>query len=65
MFESRTRPCLQFQIKRCAAPCVGKISVEGYATLVDDAKRFLEGKSTSVQADLATMIQAASAALDF
>src|SRR5690606_38032437 len=51
MCESRTRPCLQYQIKRCSAPCVAKISVEGYAELVADATRFLEGKTTSVQAD--------------
>ncbi len=65
MFETRTRPCLQYQIKRCSAPCVGKISVEGYATLVDDAKRFLEGKTTSVQADLARDMAAASEAMEF
>ncbi|MES2913661.1 MAG: excinuclease ABC subunit UvrC [Pseudomonadota bacterium] len=65
MFETRTRPCLQFQIKRCSAPCVGKITPEGYATLVDDAKRFLEGKSTSVQADLAKAMTEASDAMEF
>ncbi len=65
MFESRTRPCLQYQIKRCSAPCVEKISREGYATLVADAKRFLEGKSTSVQADLAKAMAEASEAMEF
>jgi len=65
MFESRTRPCLQYQIKRCSAPCVAKITPEGYATLVDDAKRFLEGKSTSVQADLAKAMTEASEAMEF
>ena len=65
MFESRTRPCLQFQIKRCSAPCVGKISVEGYAELVADAERFLEGKTTSVQADLARDMAQASEAMEF
>ena len=65
MFESRTRPCLQFQIKRCSAPCVEKISREGYATLVADATRFLEGKTTSVQADLAKAMGDASAAMEF
>ncbi|MFN3994677.1 MAG: excinuclease ABC subunit UvrC [Tabrizicola flagellatus] len=65
MFDSRTRPCLQYQIKRCSAPCVGKISVEGYAGLVEDAKRFLEGKTTSVQADLARDMAAASEAMEF
>jgi excinuclease ABC subunit C len=65
MFESRTRPCLQYQIKRCSAPCVEKISREGYATLVADATRFLEGKTTSVQADLAKAMTEASAAMEF
>jgi excinuclease ABC subunit C len=65
MFESRTRPCLQYQIKRCSAPCVDKISREGYATLVADATRFLEGKTTSVQADLAKAMTEASAAMEF
>lgn len=65
MFESRTRPCLQYQIKRCSAPCVAKITSEGYAGLVDDAKRFLEGKTTSVQADLARDMAAASEAMEF
>ncbi|MBL9073677.1 excinuclease ABC subunit UvrC [Tabrizicola sp.] len=65
MFESRTRPCLQYQIKRCSAPCVGKISQEGYAELVADAERFLEGKTTSVQADLARDMAAASEAMEF
>ncbi|KAF0116861.1 MAG: excinuclease ABC subunit C [Rhodobacteraceae bacterium] len=65
MFESRTRPCLQYQIKRCSAPCVGKISPEGYATLVADATRFLEGKTTSVQADLAKAMTEASTQMEF
>ena len=65
MFEARTRPCLQYQIKRCSAPCVGKISQEGYADLVEDAKRFLEGKTTSVQADLARDMAQASEAMEF
>ena len=65
MFDSRTRPCLQHQIKRCAAPCVGKISPDGYASLVGDATRFLEGKTTSVQADLAKSMAEASQAMEF
>ncbi|WP_333814239.1 excinuclease ABC subunit UvrC [Tabrizicola sp.] len=65
MFESRTRPCLQYQIKRCSAPCVGKISEEGYADLVADAERFLEGKTTSVQANLARDMAQASEAMEF
>jgi len=65
MFESRTRPCLQYQIKRCSAPCVAKVSQEGYAELVADASRFLEGKTTSVQADLAKSMAQASEAMEF
>jgi excinuclease ABC subunit C len=65
MFDARTRPCLQFQIKRCSAPCVGKISGEAYGTLVADATRFLEGKTTSVQADLAKSMATASEAMEF
>ncbi|MGL6210498.1 MAG: excinuclease ABC subunit UvrC [Paracoccaceae bacterium] len=65
MFESRTRPCLQHQIKRCAAPCVGKIDPAGYAMLVGDAERFLSGKTTSVQADLAVAMAQASEAMEF
>jgi len=65
MFESRTRPCLQHQIKRCAAPCVGRIDPAGYATLVADAERFLSGKTTAVQANLADEMAAASDAMEF
>lgn len=65
MFSSRTRPCLQYQIKRCSGPCVGKISEADYAKTVEDAERFLEGKSTSIQKDLAEQMMAASEALEF
>ena len=65
MFESRTRPCLQFQIKRCSAPCVDRISAEGYADLVQDAERFLQGKSTAVQAHLAAEMAKASEEMEF
>ena len=65
MFDSRTRPCLQFQIKRCAAPCVGKVDPAGYATLVADAERFLAGKTTDVQANLAVEMATASDAMEF
>ena len=64
-FESRTRPCLLYQIKRCAAPCVGYISEPDYAALVTDAERFLQGKSTRVQGQLAEEMQAASEAMEF
>ena len=65
MFESRTRPCLLYQIKRCSAPCVGRISEADYAALVADAERFLQGKSTRVQEQLATQMAEASEALEF
>ena len=65
MFDSRTRPCLLYQIKRCSAPCVGKISAEDYAADIADAQQFLEGKTTRVQADLARQMEEASAALEF
>ena len=65
VFSSRTRPCLLYQIKRCCGPCVGKISAEDYAVLVNDAQRFLQGKSTGVQQDLAREMSRASEALEF
>lgn len=65
MFESRTRPCLLYQIKRCSAPCVGYISEADYAASVTDAERFLSGRSTRVQEDLAEQMAEASEALEF
>jgi len=65
VFASRTRPCLLYQIKRCSAPCTGRISLEDYGQLVQQAKDFLSGKSRDVQARLAGDMQAASDALDF
>ncbi len=65
MFASRTRPCLLYQIKRCAAPCVGKVDEVAYAALVEDAERFLDGKSTAVQASLAREMAEASDAMEF
>src|SRR5579883_73758 len=65
IFASRTRPCLLYQIKRCSAPCVGRIDRAGYARLLDEARGFLAGRSQEVQAELAKRMQAASDALDF
>ena len=64
-FETRTRPCLLHQIKRCSAPCTGLIDEASYASLVADATRFLEGRTTKVQAELAEKMQAASEAMNF
>ena len=64
-FDARTRPCLLFQIKRCAAPCVGKVSAPDYAALVGDATNFLNGKTTTVQSNLAKTMTAASEAMEF
>ena len=64
-FESRTRPCLLHQIKRCSAPCTGRIDRVAYAALVADAERFLQGKSTAVQANLATEMAAAAEAMEY
>ncbi len=64
-FANRSRPCLLYQIRRCSAPCVGRIDEEGYAELVGDARDFLSGKSTRVQAKLADAMQAASDGMDF
>ncbi|MFV0474348.1 MAG: excinuclease ABC subunit UvrC [Pikeienuella sp.] len=65
VFSSRTRPCLLHQIKRCAAPCAEMISADDYAALVEDATRFLEGRSTRMQEDLAEKMREASAAMEF
>ena len=65
MFESRTRPCLLYQIKRCSAPCVGYIEQGEYSDLIEDATRFLKGKSTKVQEELAAEMAEAAKAMEF
>lgn len=64
-FNNRDRPCLLYQIKRCSAPCVGRIDPEGYDALVRQAKDFLAGKSSQVQADLEKQMARAAQSLDF
>lgn len=63
--ERRDRPCLLYQIKRCSAPCVGRISPEDYGELVREAKDFLGGKSSSVQREIERRMEQAAEALDF
>ncbi len=65
VFENRTRPCLQYQINRCSAPCVGYINQDDYAADVTAAKQFLEGKSDEVIEHLGERMEQASKALEF
>ena len=64
-FSSRTRPCLLHQIKRCSAPCTGRIELEAYRALVADAERFLQGKTTAVQANLAAEMARAAEDMEY
>jgi excinuclease ABC subunit C len=64
-FESRTRPCLLYQIKRCSGPCTGEIEFKDYGALVREANAFLSGRSRAVKEELAREMEEASAALDF
>ncbi|MEJ8572198.1 excinuclease ABC subunit UvrC [Microbaculum marinum] len=65
VYESRTRPCLLYQIKRCSAPCTGEISLDDYGVLVGEAEDFLSGKSRAVREDLARQMEAAAENLEF
>ena len=65
IFASRTRPCLQYQIKRCSAPCVGRIGAETYGRIVAEVREFLSGKSDEVQTRLQGEMLDASGKLDF
>jgi excinuclease ABC subunit C len=65
VYAARTRPCLLFQIKRCSAPCVGRIDEGGYRELVEEAESFLQGRSRAVQDQLVHEMTAASEGLDF
>ncbi len=64
-FDSRTRPCLLYQIKRCSAPCVGYISASDYAASVADAARFLRGNSTEIQEQLGAQMAEAAEAMEY
>ena len=65
VFNTRTRPCLQFQIKRCSAPCVGRIGTEAYGRIVGEVREFLSGRSDEVQTRLQGQMLEASAELDY
>ncbi|HQP19053.1 MAG TPA: excinuclease ABC subunit UvrC [Phenylobacterium sp.] len=65
VYESRTRPCMLHQIKRCAAPCTGLISLEDYGALVEESEAFLRGKSRAVMKRLSDQMQAASDEMEF
>jgi excinuclease ABC subunit C len=64
-FESRTRPCLLYQIRRCAGPCTREIDFGGYTELVREATDFLSGRSQAVKEELAGMMETASTELEF
>src|SRR5436309_1232348 len=65
VFESRTRPCLLYQIKRCSGPCTGEVKPADYAELVREAKSFLSGRSRMVKEELAGEMEKAASVLDF
>ncbi len=65
VFSGRTRPCLLYQIKRCSAPCAGRIDPEAYGQLVAQARAFLSGQSQRIQQGLVTQMEAASAAMEY
>jgi excinuclease ABC subunit C len=65
VFETRTRPCLLYQIKRCSGPCTGEVTNDEYAELVQEARDFLSGRSQKVKTDIGVAMQQASDDLDF
>src|SRR6201999_1553462 len=64
-FESRSRPCLLYQIRRCSGPCTGEIDFPGYTELIREATDFLSGRSRSVKQELAGEMEKASGELEF
>ena len=65
VYDARTRPCLQYQIKRCSAPCTGEISLDDYQGLIDESESFLKGKSDDLRRKLQEQMETASKALEF
>jgi len=65
VYESRTRPCLLYQIKRCSAPCTGEIALDDYGRLVDEAVRFLRGESQNVRRMYQKLMEEAAASLEY
>ncbi len=65
VFQNRQRPCLMYQIKRCSAPCVGRINEDDYHKLVDDAVAFLDGKNAKIQEELSEKMKEASDRMDY
>lgn len=65
IYQSRSRPCMQYQIKRCSAPCTGEISIDDYGQLISDAEDFLRGKSDSLRQRLSEEMNQASKDLNF
>jgi excinuclease ABC subunit C len=64
-FSARKRPCMEYQIKRCSAPCVNKVSVEDYKVLVEQAQKFIKGGSREIQEQLAGLMEKESAAMNY
>ena len=64
-YESRTRPCLLYQIKRCSGPCTGEVAIEDYSVLADEASRFLKGESQAVRTDLQRLMMEAAEKLEY
>lgn len=65
VFNSRTRPCLLYQIKRCSGPCVDRIDQPSYARLVEQAREFLSGKDMALREEMSSEMHKAAEALDF